>query len=193
MDRLMAHRLDHSARIARPDDSDSRVELDSPALAVMTDLQTRRAVTVRPEASLALAEVLMRATGVHLLFVVDSSGMFHGLLTSRDLHGERALAAAARERAAHDALLVSQVMTYADQVEAFDLDAVSHTRVRDIVNVLRDHGRQHMLATETRGDGTTIVRGIFSVTQIGRQLGLRIDYNERAQSFAEIEHLIAGG
>lgn len=193
MEKLTPHRLDDSVRPARQEDAYERVALDSPALAVMTDLRHHRAITIRPADTLGLAERVMIAAGVRLLLVLDATGALAGVTTYRDLRGERALAAAARERTAHDALPIAEVMTPVAQVEALDMATVARARVRDIVALLHEHGRQHTLVIETGNDGKAIVRGIFSVTQIGRQLGLTIQANERAQSFAEIEHLIAHG
>lgn len=191
MHKLAPRRLDRTVRLARQEDAYGRVELDSPALAVMTDLRHHRAITIRPQDRLELAERVMIAAGVRLLLVLDGAGAFAGVVTYRDLRGEAALAAAARERMAHDAVPVAEVMTPARRVEALDFDAVARARVRDVVALLRERGRQHTLVTAAGEDDTTVVRGIFSVTQIGRQLGLAIQASERAQSFAEIEQLIA--
>ena len=186
--------LDTPAQLAHPGDNPERVSLDDPALAVMTDLLQRPAITIKGDDILPFAEKLMVSAGVRLLLVVDGRQELWGLLTYRDLQGERAMAAAANEKISHDKLPVAQVMTRASLIETVTLDAVEHARVRDIVELLREHGRQHMLVTEPGSrNGAVMVRGIFSITQIGRQLGLSISASERVQSFAEIEQLIAAG
>lgn len=184
--------LDTPARLARPDVALSKCSLEDPALTVMTDLHRRRAVTIAPGETIKVAEKLMIGAGVRMLLVVDAQQVLAGLITYRDLHGEKALTAAAREKVPHAALTVAQVMTRASRIETLSLAALGHAQVRDIVELLREHGRQHALVTESGKDGNTVtVRGIFSITQIGRQLGVAIEAGERAQSFAEIEHLIA--
>ncbi len=184
--------LDTLALLAHPEHNLERVNLDDPAQAVMTDLLLRPAITIKGDDSLPFAEKLMFSAGVRLLLVVNGQQKLEGLLTYRDLHGERAMTAAAQEKISHDKLSVAQVMTMASHIETVSLNAVEHALVRDIVELLREHGRQHMLVTETGSpNGTVTVRGIFSITQIGRQLGLRISASERVQSFAEIEKLIA--
>lgn len=184
--------LNTPARLARPDEAASRCGPDDPALAVMTDLHHRRAVTIPPGETIEFAERLMIGAGVRLLLVVAARGDLAGLITYRDLHGEKALTAAARDKARHDALTVAQVMTPASQIETIPFTGLERARVRDIVELLREHGRQHTLVTESAEDGKSVtVRGIFSITQIGRQLGVAIESGERAQSFAEIEHVIA--
>jgi hypothetical protein len=48
-----------------------------------------------------------------------------------------------------------------------------------------------MLVTETpEGNDYEVIRGIFSTTQIGRQLGYPVEAGERANSFAELEQVL---
>ena len=59
-----------------------------------------------------------------------------------------------------------------------------------VVETLRQSGRQHALVTDPDG----CIRGIFSATQIARQLGVdpqSVNPAEIAQTFAEIETLLA--
>lgn len=191
MDRLATHPLPAGVRPAEPDHAYASATLEDAATAVMTDLRRRRAVTIGGAESIAAAERLMIHAGVRLLLVVDAAGAIAGVVTHRDLTGQAALAAAARERVAHRELAVSQVMTPAAEVEALDYTAVAAAKVRELVQLMRERGRQHALVTETDAAGRPIVRGIFSITQIGRQLGVTIEASGRMQSFAEIEHLIA--
>lgn len=184
--------LSTPARLARLDEQAGGITLDDDALCVMTDLRRHRTVTIAPDETLGFAEKLMKYAGVRLLLVIDGRGLLTGLVTYRDLHGERALAAAAREKTPHQEITITQIMTPAARIETLPRAALKHKQVRDIVELLREHGRQHALVTEpAENQDTLIVCGIFSLTQIGRQLGLSISANERVQSFAEIEHLIA--
>ncbi|MGH8128181.1 MAG: CBS domain-containing protein [Gammaproteobacteria bacterium] len=183
--------LNTSAHLSRPEAAYAKCGPEDSALTVMTDLQNHRAITISPGETLEFAEKLMIGAGVHLLLVLDSRGLLAGLITYRDLHSEGALTAAARERVSHNALTVAQVMTPATQIETTSLAALNHAQVRDVVELLRQHGRQHALVTETAAGEQVTVRGIFSITQIGHQLGVAINSAGRAQSFAEIEHLLA--
>jgi len=184
--------LSTAAQLARPEAAYAKCSSEDAALTVMTDLRRQRAITISPDETIEFAEKLMIAAGVRLLLVIGRDDLLAGVITYRDLHGTGALTAAARERVAHNALTVAQVMTPAAQIETTSLAALRHTQVRDVVELLRQHGRQHALVTEADGNGRVTVRGIFSLTQIGHQLGVAIDSAGRAQSFAEIEHLIAG-
>jgi CBS domain-containing protein len=165
--------------------------MEEPATTVMTDLARQRAITVRPEESLENAERLMISASVRLLLVVDRAGAIIGVLSYRDIVGQRATATAVREGVEHDALPISEIMTTLSEVEALDYAAVNKASVLELVRLMRERGRQHALVIETDAAGTVIVRGIFSITQIGQQLGVNIESGERVQSFSEIERLIA--
>jgi hypothetical protein len=79
------------------------------------------------------------------------------------------------------------VMTPADRLEAFDMHAVQSARVGQVVASLQQAGRHHALVVQTASDGVREVRGIFSLSQIARQLGVALQLPSQARSFAEIE------
>jgi predicted transcriptional regulator len=67
------------------------VSLNSPAVHVMTDLAAVRAATIEPRTSLAQAEQRMIHQGVRLLFVVSEMPCVDGVVTARDLQGDKPL------------------------------------------------------------------------------------------------------
>jgi hypothetical protein len=78
-------------------------------------------------------------------------------------------------------------MTPAAQVEVIALADVESARVGHVLETLRRAGRQHALVVERAG----MVRGIFSISQIARQLGITLPSGaEVARTFSEIEAAI---
>jgi len=167
------------------------VSEDSPAIEVMTDLRRIPAASIEPDAKVTLANQRMIARGVRLLFVTDDNDRVLGLLTATDIMGERPLKAAASRGLHADEILVRDIMTPVDQIDAVNINDVLHAEVGHVIATLKDHGRQHALVLERDDLGRTIVRGIFSTTQIARQLGTVIQTPEIARTFSEIEHAIA--
>ena len=168
---------------------------DSPATEVMTDLSRIAAVTTSAGATIRAARESMIAHGVRALFVVDETRAVLGLVTSTDIAGEKPIQIAQQQHEPYDAVLVREVMTPAELVEAMDFEDVLYARVGDIIQTLRSCGRQHALVIESVQAGesppTHIVRGIFSLTQIARQLGLSPQpSHDVARTFAEIEAAI---
>lgn len=164
------------------------VTLESPALDVMTDLKRVKVVTITADANLDDAINRMVCAGVRMLLVVDRDDAVMGVLTSRDLSGERPVEYASRERVARESIRVGDIMTPREQMEVLCMDDVERSRVGDLVETLRLAGRQHAVVVEKAGiAGQKAIRGIFSVTRIGRQLGVEIQPTGLVQSFAELE------
>lgn len=164
-----------------------KVAANSPAVEVMTDLRRIAAATVDPDTSLAEAQQIMVLRGVRSLLVVDASRHMIGLITASDLMGERPLQLCNQRGLKMQDLTVRDAMTPIGAVQAVTLADVMKSEVGDVVAMLRHCGRQHMLVIERDRNATTFVRGIFSSSQIARQLGIPVQTTEVARTFAEIE------
>ena len=188
-DPLPIRELGAGAGFRRPTQAEAaRVTPDSPALHVMTDLARVSPATIRPQAPLAGANQFMITRGVRLLLVVDERDVILGLITATDLLGERPMQVAAERRLRRDELSVADVMTPAAQIEVIALADVEASRVGHVLETLRRLGRQHALVVD-RGN---TVRGIFSISQIARQLGLALPSGGSvARTFSEIEAALA--
>ncbi|ABA56635.1 CBS domain containing protein [Nitrosococcus oceani ATCC 19707] len=171
-----------------------KVTMASPAIDVMTDLRRVKAVTVSSDLSIDSALQKMISEGVRLLLVTASDGAVIGAITAHDILGEKPIRLISQEHIPHSEIQVAHVMTPRNQLEALDMEDVYQASVGDVVEVLREARRQHALvldrSTETTGP---LVRGIFSITQIGKQLGMEIQATGRVQSFAEMEAWLIHG
>ena len=174
-------------RICSPTQGTTEVTPDSSALLVMTDLKRVAAAVISPQETMEFAESFMFQRGVRMLLVVDGGQNLAGLVTTNDVLGEKPVAVAQARRLKHSEILVADVMTPADRLEAFDLHAVRSARVGQVVASLREAGRHHALVVQVSPTGEREVRGIFSLSQIARQLGMPLQLQGHAQSFAEIE------
>ncbi len=168
-----------------------RVTLDSPALDVMTDFAHVQAATIDPSASLAVANDYMITRGVRSLFVTSPEGRMLGLITTTDLLGERPMRASHAHGVKRHELLVGDVMTPAGDAVALRFEDVRSAKVGHVVASLKQAGRHHELVAETLPDGGIRIRGMFSVSQIARQLGMPLQISELARTFAEIEQALA--
>lgn len=168
----------------------NRVTLDSPAIEVMTDLAQVAAITIDPSASLMAANDYMISRGVRSLFVGSPGGRVHGLITTSDTLGERPVRVSHARGVKRHELLVADVMTPIDAVVAMSLDDVRAAKVGHIVASLKQAGRHHELVAEIRKPGEVYIRGIFSASQIARQLGMPLQITELARTFAEIEQAL---
>ena len=158
------------------------------ALEVMTDLRFVAVATIGGEVDLEAATQKMIARGVRSLLVLDEHGDVVGILTSRDLIGDRPAEVTNGRNLAYEEIRVRDVMTPREAIEVIPLDGVLHASVGDVVQTLKHSGRQHALVVEESPLGAKpMIRGIFSATQIARQLGIALPGPALAHTFAEID------
>ena len=82
---------------------------------------------------------------------------------------------------------VRDIMTSREALEVLDMREVNAATVGHIVATLKAAGRQHTLVVERDVQGRQRVRGVFSATQIARQLGIAFTTETVARTFADIE------
>lgn len=169
------------------------VRIDSPAVEVMTDLKLVSAATIEVETHIDVANQAMIARGVRSLLVVDHLGGVVGLVTARDILGERPMQVVRKRGVKHEDVRVGDIMTPRDEIEVLHIGDVLRADVGNVVETLKHSGRQHALVVD--GDpvsGRQMVRGVFSASQVARQLGVPLHTTEVARTFAEIEAVLSG-
>jgi CBS-domain-containing membrane protein len=190
---LSFRKLNSGASFHRPH-AHKLVQIGSPAIEVMTDLQCVAAATTVPDATLAQATQAMVARSVRLLFVVDATGEILGLITARDTMGDRPIKYLQENRGSkHADLKVRDIMTPVEKIEVLTMADVDKASVGHIVATLQKCGRQHAMVIDVDAiSGEETVRGVFSITQIGRQLGMQLQAFEIEKAFAQLGELMAG-
>ena len=190
---LPTFRLDEGVSIAQATPwNQAPVTLDSPALAVMTDLTLVKAATIQPGTTLRQAEQMMIYQGVRMLFVVSDMPTFVGLVTTTDLHGTRQMSLVHERGARYDELTVADVMTPLSLLDAIDHDRIARAQVGHLIATLRRFGRNHLLVVQAATGGSPRrVRGVVSRAQIERQLGEPIALKPIDENFSEIERALA--
>lgn len=168
-----------------------RVQLDSPATDAMTDLTRVTAVIILAGDTVDEALRRMIQRGVRLLLVVDQDRRVQGVITANDVSGEKPVQIAVQQGLHRDEVLVRNVMTPCASLQVLDMEQVRAAKVGHIVSTLKQAGRQHSLVVERADKGGIRLRGIFSTTQIVRQLGMTIQSSGVANTFAEIEAQLA--
>lgn len=176
----------------------AQVTRESHAVDVMTDLLRTSPATIRPQAPVEGANQYMISRGVRLLLVVDEREVVQGVISARDILGEKPMRVAIDRGLKHTELTVGDIMTPAGDVEVLALADVQGARVGHVLETLRRTGRQHVLVVDYELQPSrralepalrrSMVRGIFSLSQVARQLGLALPGGgEVARTFSEIE------
>lgn len=196
------------------------VTMEDPATNVMTDLTRVKVFTISPDTTIDDALQKMIHAEVRLLIVTGAGDNVLGVISAYDIMGERPIGIGTALGIPRSTIQVKQLMTPRDEIEALRMIDVEDARVGDIVATLRGAGRQHAIVVDRdrpgneilrpprmswnsrdiwhehavvlrRRPGQEILRGIFSLTQIARQLGMAIEPDGKAQSFAELERALA--
>jgi CBS domain-containing protein len=183
---LPTQSLTGAVRVASPA-SPKSVTLTSPAIDVMTDLRYIQAAVIELHMTMELANAYMKQRGVRSLLVLNQDDTLAGIITATDILGEKPLRFIQERRVKHNEILVSDIMTPLDRLEAISIRDIQHAKVGDVIASLLDTGRQHAWVIENGADGKPAVCGIFSLTQIEKQLGVAIPSTEVARTFTEIE------
>jgi len=171
------------------DSEPASISLDSPALSVMTDLKQRPAVTISPTQSIDSALELMNSARVRMLIVADDTGHVFGILKASEILGGTPTRIAHDDAIPRADIQVSRLMLPVANLHALTLDEVASARIGDVVLTLSHLGEPDILITQSSGDETQI-RGILSVSEISKELGLNFDVSSRAHTFAELERAI---
>lgn len=182
--------LTGGVRLCRPAHEQLGATLDSPAMLVMTDLTQVAAAVATPEMSVHEANRYMISRGVRMLLVLDQRELLAGIVTATDILGERPVALTGERGVQHSDILVADVMTPASRLEAFDLRTVEGARVGNVIASLQRARRHHALVTQPGAARGVEVRGIFSLSQIARQLGTPLPLSGAIDSFAEMAALM---
>jgi CBS domain-containing protein len=153
-----------------------RVKLGDPSTSVMTDFNKIAAVNVRAKTSMDKANAKMIRYGVRTLLVLDDNDQVAGLLTASDVLGEKPMRFLQNMGGTHADIMVRDIMTTQRELEVLKIEDVQNAQV-----------------VAEGANGKQAVCGLFSITQIARQLGAQVQSFELAHTFAEIEAVIARG
>lgn len=168
------------------------VTADSPALMAMTDLSVVPTATTEASTPLEQANSAMILHGVRLLVVIEQSDRIVGLITSTDILGEKPIMIAQNKGVKRSELVVRDVMVPVAEIDILPFEEVRKACVGDVVATLKSAHRAHALVVTDGNDGRQLLGGIFSASQIARQLGLSLQTHDLARIFAAIDAVIAG-
>ena len=161
-----------SAAPRRPTAAKRRAAPTDPATRVMTDFTVQTPVLVAAERLIDDALRDMMVAGVRALLVTRGETVI-GLITSYDIQGERPLQFLNDSGfTRHDEIQVGHIMTPWERVPTLEWEAVNGARVQEIAALFKARRTTtHIVVLERTEQGGTSVRGLFSRTQLERQLG----------------------
>ena len=168
----------------------ANITLKDAAFSMMTDFNHIRPFSTTGDANIKDINDKMIACGVRLLFVAEHDEVLLGLVTYNDIFGEKPLQYIQEHGGTREEIMARDIMTPLDKIEALQLADILTARVGDIIETIKLCGRQHILVCEKQSDGSDVITGLFSSTQIENRLGIKIEISPRANTFADIERAL---
>jgi len=162
-----------ATKLASPIQKTKKIDFDDIALSVMTDLQQVTAITIGACDGISDAEYKMKIRQVKLLFVVDHNEYIIGIVTYDDLHGQHLQKTMDETGISASELCILDVMTGVDLIQTINLHDVNESSVGDIILTLNFLKQQHLLVLEEK-DQMKLIRGLFSTSQISKQLEINV-------------------
>ncbi|TAM99715.1 MAG: CBS domain-containing protein [Rhodanobacteraceae bacterium] len=174
---LVAHTCHITAVLPRRKDRQaaSLTEAD-PATCVMVDFTSACPLTVEPERKIDAALQNMIDAGVRTLLVVEKEHVT-GLITAYDIKGQKPLqflsgSDCIHPRCRHEDIEVGDIMTGVEALPVLRLADVRRACIGDIWETFRETRQTHLLVMDRPDDSHDEIRGLISLTEIERLLGL---------------------
>ena len=163
-----------------PDEIDE-ITADSSALSVFTDFSITKPLIIESSLSALETERLMKKAHVRLKLVLNDKGEFIGIVSAEDLL-ERKIVQKLQKGDKRQDLSITDFMTPANNLWVLEFDQVKNSKIKHVIQALKDYGQQHCLVVESK---INKIRGLFSVSDISRKLKVDIDIQDRP-SFAKL-------
>ena len=172
--------------IEKPEEPPELVHFHDSAMLVFTDFSRVFPVTVTADRPIDDALQDMKNSGVRLLIVVNSKHRMIGLISADQIMGDDPVRLAEDRQLDHSQITVELLMQPQKQIQVLEMSHLRDARVGHIVATLHSLEQKHILVVDAG-----VVRGLFSASQISRQLGRSILEEEvPAHSLAEMVHSI---
>ncbi len=193
----LSHPKSNIGFLMQTDARDVLLELNDPALDLLTDFKLTPAISVLSTTQIDNALTQMICSGVRLLFVVDPGFKILGSITSYDIQSEKPLRYLQSRDCrigicSREDILVQDIMTPAHKWKVVNYEQLLHATVADVALTFKDLGQKHLIVIDSIGGRSAqIVRGLISLSTLERALGTNIESTKVANSFAEIKHELA--
>lgn len=172
--------------IESPEEPPELVHFHDSAMLVFTDFGRVYPVTITPDRMIDYALHKMKSSGVRLLIVVDKKHHMIGLISADKIMGDDPVRLAEHKQLDHSQITVAMLMQPQKDIQVLESSHLRDARVGHIVATLHRLEQKHVLVVDHG-----IVSGLFSASQISKQLGRSILQEEMpAHSLAEMVHSI---
>ena len=158
--------LQASLPVEKPEEPPELVHFHDSAMLVFTDFSRVFPVTVTADRPIDDALQDMKNSGVRLLIVVNNKHRMIGLISADQIMGNDPVRLAEDRQLDHSQITVEMLMQPQKAIQVLEMSHLRDARVGHIVATLHSLEQKHLLVVDAG-----VVSGLFSASQISRQLG----------------------
>lgn len=166
--RLILHSLEKSQTICFPSLRQT-MTLASPAIDFFTDFRYVKPLIIDSDIPIDQVEALMCQVHVHLKIVINRDNEIIGLISHKDLVGERPIQIEARQKISRSEIVVSDIMTPIKALKALRYSELVDTKISDVLEALKEEHASHFLVID---DESSFICGLISTSDIMQKLDL---------------------
>lgn len=181
MSKLTFYPVTDTHELVRPEQS-MLYDMSSPAIHFFTDFHTVHPKIIRSSVSAQQALNTMIKTHVRMMLVVDTDRQFLGMVTAQDVSEQNIITTAVQQHEKPEDVPLTDLMKRKQDLLALRFKDIQDVNIGEIVEFLQDNHSQHCLVIDSE---TTLLRGIFSASDISRKLQLPINIQEQS-SFSKV-------
>lgn len=172
--------------IEHPEEPPELVHFHDSAMLVFTDFSRIHPVTITTDRSIDYALQKMKNSGIRLLIVVNKKHHMIGLISADRILGDGPVRLAEDKQLDHSQITVAMLMQPQKEIRVVEMSHLRDARVGHIVATMHELEQRYLVVVDNG-----IVSGLFSASQISKQLGRNIhDEETPAHSLAEMVHSI---
>ena len=178
--------LQANLAIENPEEPPELVHFHDTAMLVFTDFSRVYPLTITADKPIDYALEKMKNAGVRLLLVVNKKHHMIGLIGADQIMGDDPVRLVEDRQLDHSQITVEMLMQPQKKIRVLEFSHLRDARVGHIVATLHGLEQKHILVVDN-----DMIRGLFSASQISKQLGRNIhDEETPAHSLAEMVHSI---
>ena len=157
-----------------PSNEPWQVNLQDPAVSVMTDFRLRPMFKLEPDDTIDSALEKMKVAGLRIAFVMDKgSDNLLGIITAYDIMGEKPMRYLQNvgldyHGITHKDIKVKDIMEPTETWVVAEMRDVESMSVESVLVAMQKSGRTHLPVLESKDGTTARLRGLFSSAKILR-------------------------
>ncbi|MBA2653848.1 MAG: CBS domain-containing protein [Gammaproteobacteria bacterium] len=145
------------------------VKLNDSAKSIFTDFAKVFPATIPPKSSIDVAAHEMKVRHQQMLLVEENRQVI-GLISFEDILSERPLQLMQAKGLNRAEITVEMLMSPREHIIVLDISHLKNAQVGHIINTIKAHSAYYILVVKTLRSNKHLIKGLFSATQIGKQL-----------------------